>query len=56
MELYINSIPLIVGFYLIIFSQVCSTTNFLSGLLFRTLPLILGLLSVFSGMKLFNVI
>lgn len=54
MQTFIYLMPLISGFYSIIFSFLMSTKNFRSALIFRILPFFLGLGCLFSSCKLFG--
>ena len=52
MEIIVNSIPIIVGLWMIYWSQMISAKGVQSILIFKTIPFFLGLASLFSGGKL----
>lgn len=52
MNQVINYTPVVVGIWLLISSQIMNTQNTTSAIVFKVIPLILGLASLFSGAKL----
>jgi len=54
MELFIKLMPVCSGLFLIVSSLLLRTKNFQSAFYFKILPMLLGLGSLFSGLKLFG--
>jgi hypothetical protein len=56
METFINVVVATTGIWLVIMSQLMHTENLRSALLFRAIPMFLGLMCIFSALVLFGII
>jgi len=52
MDTLVNVIPLVSGVWLLFVSQIMTTENITSALIFKFIPLTLGIACLFSGAKL----
>lgn len=56
MDLFTNVAPIVAGAYLLFVSFILNTKNFMSSLLFKFVPFVLGASSVFAGFKLLGIL